>query len=169
MRGYSDYLRWMYRSGRPNAFARLQNRMSEVVFAAGIAPRRVASLGVRGRRSGHIIRFPVVLAEVGADRYVVSMLGNDANWVRNLAASGGLAELRHGRTETVRLAEVEPSRRAPILREYLRVAPGARAHFPIERHAPLAEFERVAPDFPVFAVEPGCPSHTTEPIRDQSP
>jgi hypothetical protein len=58
------------------------------------------------------------------------MLGANVNWVRNLKAAGGHAVLRHGRREHVRLEEVEPGARAPILRRYLEVAPGARPHIP---------------------------------------
>jgi hypothetical protein len=60
--------------------------------------------------------------------------------------------LRHGRREVVRLKEVDPGARAPILRRYLAVAPGARAHLPVDRRAPLEEFERVAAQVPVFRV-----------------
>ncbi|WP_067834464.1 hypothetical protein [Nocardia lijiangensis] len=153
MRGYDNYLRWLYRHGRPNLFARIQNRFSAWLFAAGIAPRWVAALGVRGRRSGRVIWFPVVLAEFDGGRYVVSMLGRDANWVRNVAAADGHAVLCHGGRETVHLAEVEPGRRAPILRQYLRVAPGARPHIPAGPNAPLADYERIASDYPVFQIE----------------
>ena len=38
MTGYSDYLRWLYRDGRPNLFARVHNRVSAVAFSAGIWP-----------------------------------------------------------------------------------------------------------------------------------
>ena len=48
MKLYDDYLRWLYRSGRPNRFARLQNRASTVAFAAGIWPKRTAALEVLG-------------------------------------------------------------------------------------------------------------------------
>ena len=109
-------------------------------------------LEVLGRRSGRTIKFPVVIAEVGAERYLVSMLGAEANWVLNLRAAGGRAVLRHGRRESVRLDEVPPGERAPILRRYLEVAPGARPHFPIGRSAPLAEFDRIATDYPVFRI-----------------
>ena len=50
------------------------------------------------------------------------------------------------------LEEVGPGERAPILRRYLEVASGARAHFPVERGAPLSEFEAIAPQYPVFRV-----------------
>ena len=44
------------------------------------------------------------------------------------------------------------SGRAPILRRYLEVAGGARAHFSVDRRAPLSEFEAIAPQYPVFRV-----------------
>ena len=69
------------------------------------------------------------------ERYLVAMLGSEANWVRNVRADDGAAVLRHGRRERVRLEEIEPGQRAPILQRYLQVAPGARAHFPVDRHA----------------------------------
>ena len=85
-------------------------------------------------------------------RYLVSMLGKNPNWVRNLKAASGRAVLCHGRREAIHLEEVDPSVRAPILRRYLQVAPGARPHIPVDRRAPLAEFQRIARDYPVFRV-----------------
>ncbi|WP_327098149.1 nitroreductase family deazaflavin-dependent oxidoreductase [Nocardia vinacea] len=152
---YHDYLRWLYRTGRPNLFARVQNWLSARAFAAGIMPRRVAALGIRGRRSGRLIWFPIVLTEFDGRRYVVSMLGANVNWVRNLTAADGRAILRHGRREAVRLVSVDPESRAPILRRYLQLAPGARPHIPIPRDAPVADFERIAPDYPVFRIAAG--------------
>ena len=74
--------------------------------------------------------------------------------MRNVDADGGRAELRHGRRERVALELVDPSERAPILRRYLALAPGARPHIPVDRHAPLDEFDRVAADYPVFRIVP---------------
>jgi hypothetical protein len=48
--------------------------------------------------------------------------------------------------------EVPVADRAPILRRYLAVAPGARAHFPVDSRQPLAQFERIAADYPVFRI-----------------
>jgi len=59
---------------------------------------------------------------------------------------------RHGCREEVHLQEVAADRRAPVLKAYLKRAPGARAHLPIDKDAPLAEFEQVSPRFPVFRV-----------------
>jgi deazaflavin-dependent oxidoreductase (nitroreductase family) len=156
MKHYDNYLRWLYQGGRPNAFARLQNRGSAIAFAAGIVPNRAAALQIPGRRSGRVISFPVAIADLDGERYLVSMLGKNANWVRNLKAAGGQAVLRHGRREDVTLEEVEPGARAPILRRYLQVAPGARPHIPVDRNAPLAEFAQVAADYPVFRIRTGA-------------
>jgi hypothetical protein len=151
---YDDYLRWLYQNGRPNWFAKFQNRLSAIAFAAGIRPSRVGTLVVRGRQSGRPVSFPVVIATFEGRRYLVSMLGARANWVRNVQADGGKAELRHGRCERIRLVELEAARRAPILRRYLELAPGARPHVSVDRRASLEEFERIAPRYPVFRIEP---------------
>ena len=155
MKQYDNYLRWLYRGGHPNRFARLQNRTTAIAFAAGIVPKRAAALEIPGRRSGRVISFPVAIADFEGERYLVSMLGKDVNWVRNLTAAGGQAMLRHGRRESVHLEEVEPGARAPILRRYLQVAPGARPHMPVDRRAPLAEFARIAADYPVLRIRAG--------------
>jgi hypothetical protein len=145
--------RWLYRGGHPNRLARLMNRISAIHFATGLlAPSNWVTLEVPGRRTGRTISFPVVVAEYQGERYLVSMLGQNANWVRNVHAAGGRVTLRHGRREAVQLEEVEASARAPVLRRYLDCAPGARAHVPVERHAPLKEFDRIAGQYPVFRI-----------------
>jgi len=107
---------------------------------------------VPGRRSGRIVRLPLVVAVVDGERYLVSMLGEHTNWVRNVKAAGGDVALVHGRREEVHLEEVAPDRRAPVLNAYLQRATNASAHLPIDKDAPLAEFERVSPRYPVFRV-----------------
>lgn len=146
--------RWFYRGGRPNRVARLLNRWGAAVYARGVAPDYLVTLEVPGRRSGRIVSLPLVMVVVGGERYLVSMLGEDVNWVRNVKAAEGDVTLRHGHREEVRLEEVAPDRRAPVLKAYLKRAPGARAHLPVDKDAPLAEFERVSPRFPVFRVVP---------------
>lgn len=149
--------RWMYRTGRPGALAQVMNRISAVQFSAGmLSPARAATLEVPGRRTGRLVSLPVAVAEYEGGRYLVSMLGKDANWVLNVRAAGGRAVLRRRGREQVRLEEVEPGDRAPILRRYLAVAPGARPHLPVDRHAPLEEFERIADQFPVFRIMPAA-------------
>lgn len=156
--GLGAVKRWMYTRGRPNRLAALMNRIDAIAAAAGLWPSRMAALEVRGRRSGRLISFPVAIAEYRGERYLVSMLGEDANWVANVRAAGR-AVLRHGRREDVRLDEVDPAERAPILQRYLQIAPGARPHVPVDRHAPLAEFERIAARYPVFRIHSDRPAN----------
>lgn len=149
---FGRYHRWLYRGRRPGKFAQVQNRMSAIAFSAGIWPRHGATLEVRGRRTGRTISFPVAIADLDGERYLASMLGEGVNWVRNVRAADGHAVLRHGRREDVHLESVPVSQRAPIIRRYLAIAPGARPHIPIDRDAPLGEFERIAPQIPVLRI-----------------
>jgi deazaflavin-dependent oxidoreductase (nitroreductase family) len=147
-----DFTRWLYRGGRPNWIARIMNRASATVGSWGVAPNYLATLEVPGRKSGRIVSLPVVIAVVDRRRYLVSMLGEEAQWVRNVRAAGGRAVLRSGSREDVQLEEVPADQRAPILRAYVRRAPGARPHVPVNKDAALAEFEKIAAAFPVFRV-----------------
>jgi F420H(2)-dependent quinone reductase len=108
--------KWFYRGGRPNRVARILNRGTAAVHALGVAPNYLVTLEVPGRHSGRIIRFPLVMVVVAGERYLVSMLGEEVNWVRNVKAAGGNATLRHDRREEVHLEEVAADRRAPVLK-----------------------------------------------------
>jgi len=94
------------------------------------------------------------VALVGGERYLVSMLGDDAQWVQNVRAAHGRAFIRSGGRSEVRLEEVTASQRAPILKAYLHRAPGARPHVPVDKDAPLSAFEAVAASYPVFRIVP---------------
>lgn len=144
--------RWMYEGGRPNRLARTLNGLWGRLASAGIAPARLSTLEVRGRKSGRPVSFPVVVADLEGERYLVAMLGEASNWTKNVRAADGEAVLIHRRRVPVRLQEVEAEERAPILRRYLRLAPGARPHFPIGPDGDLEDFERIASDYPVFRV-----------------
>lgn len=148
------FKRWMYRGGRPNWLGRALNRGFAILHSLGIAPNYMVTLEVIGRRSGRVISFPLAMALVDGERYLVSMLGSQANWVQNVAAAGGQATLRHGRVEQVQLEAVPVDQRAPILKAYLRRAPGARPHIPVDLDAPLEAFEAIAAQTPVFRVRP---------------
>jgi hypothetical protein len=146
--------KWLYRGGHPNRVARLADRFTAALSARGVGPDYLVTLEVPGRRSGRTVSLPIVVADVRGERYLVSMLGEGMNWVRNVRAAGGDATLRHGCREEVRLEEVAPDRRAPVLKAYLGRAPNARVHIPVDKDAPLTDFERVAGRFPVFRIAP---------------
>jgi deazaflavin-dependent oxidoreductase (nitroreductase family) len=130
----------------------VMNRATAAVASSGVAANYLVTLEVTGRRSGRIVSLPLVLTVVDGQRYLVPMLGDDAQWVRNVRAAGGRAVLRSGAREEIQFEEIPADERAPILKAYLQRAPGARPHVPVNKAAPLAAFERVAADFPVFRV-----------------
>jgi hypothetical protein len=111
------------------------------------------ALEVVGRKSGRIVSFPLVMVKIDGNRYVASMLGDNTQWVRNVRASNGKAVLRSGGFEEVHLVELPAQERAPILKAYLEAADGARPHIPVHKDAPVAEFEKIAADYPVFRVD----------------
>lgn len=146
--------KWLYHGGRPNWVAKVFNKFWAAVHTLGFAPNYLLTLEVPRRRTGRIISLPLVMVIIEGERYLVSMLGVDVDWVRNVKAAGGNVTLRHGRREEVCLEEVAADQRAPVLKAYLKRAPGARPHLPVDMDAPLSEFERVSPQFPVFRVLP---------------
>ncbi|MGZ3623911.1 MAG: nitroreductase/quinone reductase family protein [Ktedonobacteraceae bacterium] len=147
-----DFTRWMYRGGRPNWIARAMNRLGAAVASMGVTSNIMVTLETTGRSSGRTISQPMVVAVINGQRYLVSMLGENVNWVKNVRAAGGKAALRSGSREKILLEEVPIDQRAPILKVYLKRAPGARPHIPVDKDAPLEDFEKVAADFPVFKV-----------------
>jgi hypothetical protein len=151
--------RWLYRGDRPHGVAKFLNSYwaRQYGSAGRFARPRDVELVVRGRTSGESIAIPVVLTDISGQWYAVSMLGANANWVRNVRAAHGRAKIRHGATWSVQLTDVPKEGRAPILKRYLEVAPGARPHLPVDRSAPISEFERIAIDYPVFRVDDFVP------------
>jgi hypothetical protein len=147
------FKRWLYRGGHPNLLAKILNKGWAVLHSMGLYPERFVTLEVVGRKSGKIVSFPLAMVTVNGERYLVSMLGDEVNWVENVRAAGGKAKLVHGKSEQVLLKEVNISQRAPILKAYLQIAPGARPHIPVSKDAPVSEFEKIAVEYPVFRVE----------------
>lgn len=145
--------RWMYRGGRPNQLTKITNKGWAFIHSLGILPNYFVTLEVIGRQSGKTISFPLAMTVMNGERYLVSMLGENTNWVHNVRAAGGKATLRHGVSEQVLLEEVDVNQRAPILKAFLGHAPGARPHIPVSKDAPLSEFEKIASQYPVFQVK----------------
>lgn len=148
-----ERLRAMYAGSRANATARRLARLWAAIFSLGLAPRRWVTLEVTGRQSGRVTRFPLGMARLNGRWYLVSMLGERCNWVRNVRAAHGLVVLRHGRASRCLLLEVPVADRPPVLRQYVRQVPGARPHVPVSRNADVGEFASIAPRYPVFLVQ----------------
>jgi len=143
---------WLYRGQRPGWIAKIPNRMWANAASKKVMDNGLVALEVVGRKSGRVVSFPLVMFTVDEKRYLASMLGEDAQWVRNVRAAKGKASLRSGGYENVQLEEIPADQRAPLLKAYLHAAPGARPHVPIGMDAPLTEYEKIAKKFPVFLV-----------------
>ena len=74
--------------------------------SSGVASNYLVTLEVIGRKSGWIFSLPLVMAVVDGQRYLVSMLGDNVQWVHNVRAAGGKAVLRSGGREEIQLEEV---------------------------------------------------------------
>ena len=147
-------MRLFYRDWRPTRLGRWFNRTQCWWSGLGLPPRLMAALEVRGRRSGRTRAAVVGIVSLEGNRYVVSMLGARSDWVKNVEAAQGEAVIRQGRRRRVHLVAVPPAERAPILREFVRIATSGRQHFPVAVEAPLSEFEAIAERYPVYRIEP---------------
>lgn len=138
---------------RPGWFTR--NVMNPTV--AWLTRRGVSIWGSRvlevpGRRSGLPRQVPVNLLTVGDVRYLVAPRGN-AEWVRNVRASGGRLDLLLGRSREHQLAtELADDDKAEVLRAYLRRWKAEVGVFfeGVDADSPESELRRIAPRHPVF-------------------
>jgi len=115
----SALMRLLYRNWRPTRLGLWINRLMGWWSALGLPPSFQAVLEVKGRTSGRTRSNPVVIATVNGERYLVSMLGSESDWVKNVEAAHGDAVIRQGRRHRVHLVAVPPDQRAPILKEYV--------------------------------------------------
>jgi hypothetical protein len=152
-----------YRGGRPTPAGRRLNRAWSWLVSSGLTPERwpghpvigPATIETRGRRTGEPCSHMVTWVQYEGQRYLVSMLGERSDWVRNSRAAAGEAVIRRGRRHPVRLVEVPVAERAPIIRDwYERTISSTKPHLKIEPHADISEFERIASSHPVFRIEP---------------
>jgi deazaflavin-dependent oxidoreductase (nitroreductase family) len=155
--------RRLYAGNRPGRIATVLNRFWGRIHALGFLPNYLVTLEVEGRRTGHPVSLPLVMAVVDGERYLVSMLGTEAGWVRNVEAAGGVATMVHGRRERVRLLRVPIEERPRIIKAYLNRAPGARPHIPVDKDAALDAFIGIAPTTPVYRVANPAESVSPQP------
>lgn len=112
-------------------------------------------LRVRGRKSGEWRSSPVNLLTFQGARYLVAPRGN-TQWVRNIRVSGEGELVLGGRAEAFRAVEIGDSDKLPILRDYLRRWKFEVGVFfdGVGPDSPESELRRIAPDHPVFRVDP---------------
>jgi hypothetical protein len=146
-----------YRPPRRN-IARV-NRMVARLAVLGLTPRYTVALEVPGRKSGRLRRTSLVVAEHEGSRYLVSLAG-ESEWVRNVRANNSRASLRRLRSRPVRLVELPPQERPPVLMAYLSKRAyskspefEAREFFGVSPGASLEDLAEIAGRYPVFRIE----------------
>jgi deazaflavin-dependent oxidoreductase (nitroreductase family) len=101
---------------RVNLFVRANNAVMRSLIRAGARIGTFAVLTVPGRKTGQPMHVPLVVFSHGDNRYLVASYGV-VNWVRNVRAAHGRADLRRGRvTEEITAIELPPEQAGPILR-----------------------------------------------------
>lgn len=155
------FVRFFYPNGRPNRVAKLVVRSWSWIVATGFVPSRwpgtpawgSSTIVVKGRRSGKERTTIATWIEHDGERYFVSMDGQDSDWVKNVRAAGGQAQLRRGTRQPVRLEELPVDRRAPVMQTwYQRTWRSTQSRLGLDPQAGIEEFERLAPSHPVFRI-----------------
>ena len=148
---------------KSSRFERATNRVWYRLVATGLVPRRwprtplgFSTLEVPGRKSGIVRRVPVTWVQVGVDRYLVAMLGEESDWVHNARATGGHVTFKRGRRRAATLEEVPVQERAPIIQTWYRHTGSStpKNYLGMAQNAPLEAFEEIAPRWPVFRITP---------------
>jgi hypothetical protein len=122
---------------------------------AGISVWGSRILRVRGRKSGDWHSHPVNLLTYKDKQYLVAPRGL-TQWVRNIRVAGG-GELALGsKALPFKAVEVSDAEKIPILRAYLKRWKVEVGIFfqGVDADSPEAELRRIAPDHPVFRIDP---------------
>lgn len=149
-----------YRPPSPR-YARISRLVGVPLTSLGLAPAHAVTLEVPGRRTGKPRRVPILVTSWDGDDYLVALAG-DSEWVRNVRAAHGRAVLHRRGARPVTLTEVPAVSRARVLAAYQSAGAArsgeagarlqARYNFGLEPSAALADFQRIAPRYPVFRV-----------------
>jgi deazaflavin-dependent oxidoreductase (nitroreductase family) len=152
---------------RVGVFVRSNNAVMRSLIGAGVRIGTFAVLTVPGRRTGRPVHVPLVVFPNGGNRYLVASYGV-VNWVRNLRAADGRAELRRGRaTEKITAIELSAEQAGPILRFSLQTGPPGIPRFivrmfrrlfvlpylDVDMNSSDDDFARSARNHPVFLVQ----------------
>ena len=146
-------LRFFYRNWRPTRFGRIWAKAFAWIAALGLTPPLLVTLQVKSQASNRLYSTVLAAANYQGQRYLVSMLGNSSNWVKDVRGTQGKAFIRRGRSRPVVLTEIPPEERAPILKAWCQVATSGRRHLPVQGGAPLTAFHAIASDYPVFRID----------------
>ena len=157
---------------RVNRFVRTNNAVMRILIRAGVRIGTFAVLTVPGRKTGRPVDVPLIVFPCGGDDYLVAPYGV-VNWVRNLRAAHGRAELRRGQaTEKIRAVELPAEEAGLILKSSLRSGPpgiprpivrvfrrySVLPYLEVDLDSSDDDFVRAALHHPVFRLRPAVQS-----------
>ena len=131
------------------------DRAVELIIRAGVGVWGSRILRVRGRKSGEWRSHPVNLLTHEGKQYLVAPRGL-TQWVRNIRAAGGGELVLGSRVQPFKAVELSDAEKIPILRAYLKrwkIEVGVFFRG-VSDTSPESELNRIAPDHPVFRIEP---------------
>jgi hypothetical protein len=141
---------------RPDWFTKhVFNRVVAASTRLGISVWGSRVLRVRGRTSGEWRSSPVNLLTIGHTQYLVAPRGQ-THWVRNIRVTGEGELMLGSRAQPFRAVEIPDDDKVPILRDYLKRWKFEVGMFfgGVSAESSDQELRRIAPDHPVFRVEP---------------
>ena len=122
---------------------------------AGISVWGSRILRVRGRKSGEWHSHPVNLLTYEGKQCLVAPRGL-TQWVRNIRVAGGGELVLGSKVVPFKAVEISDAEKIPILRAYLKRWKMEVGIFfqGVDAGSPESELKRIAPDHPVFRIEP---------------
>ena len=114
----------------PHSLRPTVDRSLRLARRHGLTPELLLALQVKDRTSGALHTTVLAPAEYGGQRYLVSMLGETSEWVRNLRAMGGRPSSSEARPAQCALSRSLPQRERPSSRLGAKVALSGRKHLP---------------------------------------
>jgi deazaflavin-dependent oxidoreductase (nitroreductase family) len=137
---------------KPDWFtANVINPLIKGIHKLGIGVAGSQTLAVRGRKSGEMRTNPVNPFELDGKTYLLAPRGT-TQWVRNLRAAAGEAELRKGsKVRHFHATEVPDSEKLPLMRLYMdKWSWEVKGFLGIDAKASDEEIKRILPDHPAF-------------------
>jgi F420H(2)-dependent quinone reductase len=141
---------------RPSWFGlHVQDPLVRLFMRLGISVWGSRILRIRGRKSGEWRSTPANLLTYQGKQYLVAPRGQ-TQWVRNIRESGGGELVLGTKAQTFKAVEITDDQKVPILREYLRRWKFEVGQFfgGVDATATDEDLRRIAPDHPVFRVDP---------------
>ena len=144
---------------RPDWFTKnIFNAAVAALTRVGVSVWGSRVLRVKGRSSGEWRSAPVNLLTYEGKQYLVAPRGQ-TQWVRNIRVSGTGKLLLGNQAQSFRAVELGDDEKIPILKAYLKRWKAEVGIFfrGVSADSPEADLRRIAPDHPVFRVEPAAP------------